>query len=178
MRRSNCCLLLIYLPRKDERLSRPGWMTYSGRFTHISGHPSAAGRAQDRESSPIKDRRSTNCATQPTMDRAALWKALRSSGAPLFLIQLIEHLHTGTTSRVRVGGQLSEPFETTSGVRQGCVLAPALFYPAVQVPRAPQSVPRNSRTTIMLMMPCYSLTVLLSGRTYCQASMKLHIRWV
>jgi len=112
-----------------------------------------------------------------SVDRAA-WKALRSSGAPPFLIQLIEHLHTGTTSRVRVGGQLSEPFETTSGVRQGCVLAPALFYPAVQVPRAPQSVPRNSRTTIMLMMPCYSLTVLLSGRTYCQASMKLHIRWV
>ena len=64
------------------------------------------------------------------MDRAALWKALRSSGAPLFLIEL-EHLHTGTTSRVRVGGQLSEPFETTSGVRQGCVLAPALFCIAI-----------------------------------------------
>jgi len=31
---SNCSLLLIYLPRKDERLSRPGWLTYSGRFTH------------------------------------------------------------------------------------------------------------------------------------------------
>ena len=26
---------------------------------HISGHPSAAGRAQDRESSPARDRRST-----------------------------------------------------------------------------------------------------------------------
>jgi len=55
--------LLIYLPRKDERLSWPGWLTYSGRFTHISGHPC---RAHDRESSPVKDRRSTNCATQPT----------------------------------------------------------------------------------------------------------------
>jgi len=31
----------------------------SGRFTHISGHPSSAGRAWDRESSPVKDRRST-----------------------------------------------------------------------------------------------------------------------
>jgi len=28
-------------------------------LTHISGHPSAAGRAQDRESSPVRDRRST-----------------------------------------------------------------------------------------------------------------------
>ena len=31
---SNCCLLLICLPRKDERLSRPDWLTYSRRFTH------------------------------------------------------------------------------------------------------------------------------------------------
>jgi len=46
LRTSNCSLLLIYLPRKDERLSGPGWLTYSGRFTHISGHPSAAGRAR------------------------------------------------------------------------------------------------------------------------------------
>jgi len=46
-------------PRKDERLSRPGWLIYRGRFTHISGHPSSASRSQDRESSPVKDRRAT-----------------------------------------------------------------------------------------------------------------------
>ena len=56
---SNCSLLLIYRPRKDERLSWPGWLTYSGWLIHISGHPSATGRAQDSESSPAKDRRST-----------------------------------------------------------------------------------------------------------------------
>ena len=32
-----------------------------------SGHPSTAGQAQDRVSSLAKDRRSANCATQPTM---------------------------------------------------------------------------------------------------------------
>jgi len=48
LRTSNCSLLFIYPPRKDERLSRPGWQTYSGRvFTHISGHPSAACRASN-----------------------------------------------------------------------------------------------------------------------------------
>jgi len=52
-------LLLIYRPRKDERLSWPSWLTCSGWFTHICGHPSAAGRAQDGESSPVRDRRST-----------------------------------------------------------------------------------------------------------------------
>ena len=49
----------FYRPRKDERLSWPSWLTYSGWLTHISGHPSATGRAQDRESSPARDRRST-----------------------------------------------------------------------------------------------------------------------
>ena len=55
-RTSNCSSLLIYRPRKDERLSWPSWLTYSGWFTHISGHTSAAGRAQDSESTPAKDR--------------------------------------------------------------------------------------------------------------------------
>jgi len=32
-----------------------------------SGHPLAEGRAQDRVSSPAKDRRSANCATQPNL---------------------------------------------------------------------------------------------------------------
>jgi len=65
----NCSLLLIYRPRKDERLSWPGWLTYSGRFIHISGHPLAAGRAQDMESSPrSKDQRSTAVPrNQPTL---------------------------------------------------------------------------------------------------------------
>jgi len=38
-------------------VSWPGWLTYSGRFTHTSGHLSAAGRAQDSESLPVRDRR-------------------------------------------------------------------------------------------------------------------------
>ena len=58
MQTSNCSLLLIYRPQRDERLSWPGWLTYSGRFTHISGHSSATGQVQDRESPPTKDRRS------------------------------------------------------------------------------------------------------------------------
>jgi len=32
---SNCRPLLIYRPRKHERLSWPDWLTYSGRLTHI-----------------------------------------------------------------------------------------------------------------------------------------------
>jgi len=56
---SNCRSLLIYRPQKDERLSWPSWLTYSGWLTHIGGHPSAASRAQDSERTPAKDRCST-----------------------------------------------------------------------------------------------------------------------
>ena len=37
---SNCSSILIYRPGKDDRLSWPSWLTYSGWLTHISGHPS------------------------------------------------------------------------------------------------------------------------------------------
>jgi len=56
---SNWGSLLIYRPRKDERLSWPSWLTYSGWLTHISGHPSATGWAQYSESTSAKDQCST-----------------------------------------------------------------------------------------------------------------------
>ena len=65
-RTSNCSSLLIYRPREDERLSWPSWLTYSGRLTHISGHPSATGRAQDGERTLARDWRSTAEPRRPT----------------------------------------------------------------------------------------------------------------
>jgi len=50
-----------------------------GRFTHISGHPSAVGRAQDSESSPVKDQRST---AEP---RNQLIKALKAIACVAYL---------------------------------------------------------------------------------------------
>ena len=66
-----------------------------------------------------------------SVDRLALWKALRGIGILQYLLQLIEDLHNGSTSSVRIGATLSPSFLTTSGVRQGCVLAPALFCRAI-----------------------------------------------
>jgi len=65
------------------------------------------------------------------VDRCALWKALHCTGAPPIFVNLIEDLHWGTALRVRVAGQLSQPFEATSGVHQGCILAPALICVAI-----------------------------------------------
>jgi len=66
---SNYRSLLIHRPRKDERLSWPSWLTYRGRYTHISGHTSAADRAEVRKSSPVRDQRSNHWATQPINQR-------------------------------------------------------------------------------------------------------------
>ena len=52
-------LLLINRPREDERLSSPCWLTYSGRLTHKVIIRPARSQAQDRESSSVKDQRST-----------------------------------------------------------------------------------------------------------------------
>ena len=61
-------LLLIYRPRKDERLSWPSWLTCSGRFTHISGHApiscrSSAGQGKFAGQRPTF----CHCATPPTI---------------------------------------------------------------------------------------------------------------
>jgi len=66
-----------------------------------------------------------------SVDRVALWKALKGRGVRLLILQLLEDLHCQTGAKVRSGGKLSRRFNTSSGVRQGCVLAPALFCIAI-----------------------------------------------
>jgi len=46
-------------------------------------------------------------------------------------MHLLRDLHTGTTAKVRMPNRFSLPFHTSSGVRQGCILAPALFCGAI-----------------------------------------------
>ena len=59
------------------------------------------------------------------------WKALHSTGVPDILTDLIVALHENTGAQVCSGNNLSNRFQTTSGVRQGCILAPALFSVAI-----------------------------------------------
>jgi len=63
--------------------------------------------------------------------RTALWKALRSKGIPDIILQRITALHENTGARIRVVQKLSSRISTTSGVRQGCILAPILFCVAI-----------------------------------------------
>ncbi len=46
---------------------------------------------------------------------------------PPELLRLIKAYYTLTTMKVRASGSYSMPFETRTGVRQGCALSPILF---------------------------------------------------
>jgi len=54
-----------------------------------------------------------------------------SRGIPDVLTDLIAALHENTGAAIRVGKNKFAGLETTSGARQGCILAPALFCVAI-----------------------------------------------
>ena len=62
-----------------------------------------------------------------TVNRNMLFAVLERFGCPPNFLALIKALHSNNTATVRVGGELSDAFEITMGVKQGCVLAPLLF---------------------------------------------------
>ena len=67
-----------------------------------------------------------------SVDRDLLWKILEKCGCPPRVINIIRQLHDGMQVQVKAAGKLSEPFEVSRGVKQGCTLAPVLFNTYVQ----------------------------------------------
>jgi len=57
----------------------------------------------------------------------ALWLLLSRLGIPSKIIHLVKSLYEQSVSCVRANGLQSEWFEITTGVRQGCVVAPDSF---------------------------------------------------
>ena len=60
-----------------------------------------------------------------SVDRDCLWHILHSIGIPPKIVRVLERLYTDTSSCVRINNTLSDWFTISSGVRQGCVAAPA-----------------------------------------------------
>ena len=56
-----------------------------------------------------------------------LWWVLRSFNVEEGLVQVIESLYKNASSAVLLNSQIGEFFNTTVGVRQGCLLSPVLF---------------------------------------------------
>ncbi|VDL97558.1 unnamed protein product [Schistocephalus solidus] len=62
-----------------------------------------------------------------SVNRDGLWKLMQKFGCPERFTHMVRQLHDGMTARVTDNGTVSEAFAVTSGVKQGCVLAPILF---------------------------------------------------
>ena len=62
-----------------------------------------------------------------TVSRSGLWKIMTKFGVPDKFSALVRSFHEGMQASVSIDGDVSESFEVTNGVKQGCVLAPTLF---------------------------------------------------
>ena len=62
-----------------------------------------------------------------TVGKTGLWQLLGKYGCPEKFTTMIEALHTGMMANVSVGGEVSDSFSVTNGVKLGCVPAPTLF---------------------------------------------------
>ncbi|KAK7109622.1 hypothetical protein V1264_013633 [Littorina saxatilis] len=61
------------------------------------------------------------------VSRDGLFKVLERIGCPHRLLSMIQSFHTDTKGVMQFDGSSSAPFEVKSGVKQGYMLAPALF---------------------------------------------------
>jgi hypothetical protein len=61
------------------------------------------------------------------VNRNLFWQILKRYGISEHLITLCQSLCTKCTSVIRTKNGISNPFDITLGVRQGCVLSPSLL---------------------------------------------------
>ena len=59
--------------------------------------------------------------------REVIWWAMRKLGLEEWIINIVKAMYNNATSKVRINGSYSDPFEVKVGVHQGSVLSPLLF---------------------------------------------------
>ena len=78
------------------------------------------------------------------VSRSRLFQLLKKIGCPPKLHSIIESFHTDMRSTVSYNGATSDPFPISSGVKQGCVLAPLASSPCSC--RSPSMITRSEST--------------------------------
>ena len=62
-----------------------------------------------------------------SINRNKLWEALKETGVSTKMTKMIQAIYKQVKAKVRFGNKLSEELDCFSGVKQGCLLSPALF---------------------------------------------------
>ena len=62
-----------------------------------------------------------------SIDRQTIWEIIRHYGVPEKIVNITRLLYEDYSCQVIHDGRLSEEFQVTTGVRQGCLLSPLLF---------------------------------------------------
>ena len=62
------------------------------------------------------------------VDHNKLWKILKEMGIPDHVTCLLRNLYAGQEATLRTGHGTTDLFQIRTGVRQGCILSPCLFY--------------------------------------------------
>ena len=87
-----------------------------------------------------------------SINRELLWEILSRYGCPPKFINILKLLHDNMSVTVIANGNTTQPFKVTSGVKQGCVIAPTLFSVFIAVvleligDQLPQGITINYRT--------------------------------
>jgi hypothetical protein len=63
-----------------------------------------------------------------SITRKSIWRALQRRKVPIKIINLNKSAYSNFSYRVHHKGRLSESLVVSSGVRQGCILSPLLFF--------------------------------------------------
>jgi len=63
-----------------------------------------------------------------TVSKDGLWQVLTKFGCPVKFVNIVKSLNSGMQASVAYGYDQSKVLAATNGVKQGCVLAPTLFF--------------------------------------------------
>ena len=62
-----------------------------------------------------------------TVNLNALWQVLTKKGIPTKIVNILKSLHNGMLGTVKINVETTDSFPISTGVKQGCTIAPTLF---------------------------------------------------
>ena len=78
-----------------------------------------------------------------SINRVKLWEALEETGVSTKMINIVKAIYKHVIAKVKYGNKISDPIECPLGVKQGCLLSPALF--SILINKVAQKITEGGR---------------------------------